>query len=77
MIMNTSIDKGRIYQGHSNLTPKTSGCNDYYPRSFGDNRRCFMETYKKELFAEVGITKKFVQDNESSSTKGVLRGLYF
>ena len=36
-----------------------------------------METYKKNLFVEVGITKEFVQDNESSSTKGVLRGLHF
>ena len=36
-----------------------------------------METYKKNLFAEAGIDKEFVQDNESSSTKGVLRGLHF
>ncbi len=43
------------------------------PQVFGDNRGYFMETFKKEIFAEVGITKEFVQDNESSSTKGVLR----
>ena len=36
-----------------------------------------MENYKKEIFAEAGIDKEFVQDNESSSTKGVLRGLHF
>lgn len=36
-----------------------------------------METYKKEQFVEAGIDKEFVQDNESSSTKGVLRGLHF
>ena len=47
------------------------------PQVFGDSRGYFMETYKKELFAEAGITKEFVQDNESSSTKGVLRGLHF
>ena len=47
------------------------------PQVFGDNRGYFMETYKKELFAEAGITAEFVQDNESSSTKGVLRGLHF
>ncbi len=47
------------------------------PQIFGDSRGYFMETYKKELFAEAGITKEFVQDNESSSTKGVLRGLHF
>ena len=47
------------------------------PQVFGDNRGYFMETYKKGLFSEAGITKEFVQDNESSSTKGVLRGLHF
>ncbi len=36
-----------------------------------------METHKKGLFAEAGITKESVQDNESSSTKGVLRVLHF
>ena len=47
------------------------------PKVFGDNRGYFMETYKKEDFAEAGIDREFVQDNESSSTKGVLRGLHF
>lgn len=47
------------------------------PQVFGDSRGYFMETYRKELFAEAGITAEFVQDNESSSTKGVLRGLHF
>ena len=36
-----------------------------------------METYKKSDFAAAGIDKEFVQDNESASTKGVLRGLHF
>ncbi len=47
------------------------------PQVFGDNRGYFMETYKKTDFAAIGIDKEFVQDNESSSTKGVLRGLHF
>lgn len=47
------------------------------PQIIGDSRGYFMETYKKELFAEHGIAGEFVQDNESSSTKGVLRGLHF
>lgn len=47
------------------------------PQVFGDSRGYFIETYKKQLFAEAGIDKEFVQDNESSSTKGVLRGLHF
>ena len=44
---------------------------------FGDNRGYFMETYEECKFAEGGITAKFVQDNQSKSTKGVLRGLHF
>ena len=47
------------------------------PQVFGDNRGYFMETYKKTDFIAAGIDKEFVQDNESSSTKGVLRGLHF
>ena len=47
------------------------------PQVFGDQRGYFMETYKKEQFVSADIDKEFVQDNESSSTKGVLRGLHF
>ena len=46
-------------------------------RLFGDDRGCFMETYKKPDFVKGGIAVDFVQDNQSSSTKGVLRGLHF
>lgn len=46
-------------------------------RSFGDARGAFMETYKRPDFAAGGIACEFVQDNQSSSTKGVLRGLHF
>ena len=48
-----------------------------WPQVFGDARGYFMETYQKQMFVEAGITKEFVQDNESSSSKGVLRGLHF
>lgn len=47
------------------------------PRVFGDERGYFMETYHEDEFAEHGIRKTFVQDNESFSSKGVLRGLHF
>ncbi len=43
----------------------------------GDNRGFFMETYRADLFKEAGIPTNFVQDNMSSSRKGVLRGLHF
>ena len=47
------------------------------PKVFGDNRGYFMETYKESDFAEAGLNYRFVQDNQSSSRKGVLRGLHF
>lgn len=47
------------------------------PQVFGDSRGYFMECYRRADFAAAGINKEFVQDNESSSTKGVLRGLHF
>ena len=46
-------------------------------KSYGDDRGYFMETYKRECFEEGGVSCEFVQDNQSSSTKGVLRGLHF
>ena len=46
-------------------------------QAFGDSRGYFMETYEERKFAEGGITAKFVQDNQSKSSKGVLRGLHF
>lgn len=47
------------------------------PAVFGDERGYFMETYNYNDFKEAGIDLTFVQDNQSSSKKGVLRGLHF
>ncbi|MGN0161367.1 MAG: dTDP-4-dehydrorhamnose 3,5-epimerase [Lachnospiraceae bacterium] len=47
------------------------------PTVFGDERGYFMETYNYNDFAEAGIDVQFVQDNQSMSVKGVLRGLHF
>ena len=46
-------------------------------KSYGDARGYFMETYKQPDFVASGIDVDFVQDNQASSTKGVLRGLHF
>ena len=43
------------------------------PAVFGDERGYFMETYNKNDYVEAGIDYEFVQDNQSSSRKGVLR----
>lgn len=46
-------------------------------KQYGDARGAFMETYQETAFKQSGIETRFVQDNQSSSTQGVLRGLHF
>jgi dTDP-4-dehydrorhamnose 3,5-epimerase len=46
-------------------------------KTYGDTRGYFMETYKESDFRAAGLDYRFVQDNQSSSRKGVLRGLHF
>ncbi|MCU6793455.1 dTDP-4-dehydrorhamnose 3,5-epimerase [Paenibacillus sp. WQ 127069] len=47
------------------------------PKLFGDSRGYFMETYNYNDFKSAGLDMLFVQDNQSKSRKGVLRGLHF
>ena len=47
------------------------------PKIIADNRGYFFESYNKNVFSIAGIDYTFVQDNESKSQKGVLRGLHF
>jgi dTDP-4-dehydrorhamnose 3,5-epimerase len=47
------------------------------PVVHGDQRGFFLETYRRERFAELGITDDFVQDNHSRSRRGVVRGMHF
>ncbi len=47
------------------------------PKLFGDSRGYFMESYNKKAFEEAGLDYTFVQENQSCSSKGVLRGLHF
>ena len=47
------------------------------PTVFGDDRGYFLETYHYNEFKTAGIDVKFVQDNQSKSKRGVLRGLHF
>ena len=58
-------------------TCKIEGLKVITPAVFGDNRGYFMETYNYQDYKEVGIDQIFVQDNQSASKKGVLRGLHF
>jgi dTDP-4-dehydrorhamnose 3,5-epimerase len=47
------------------------------PAVHGDERGFFMETYRRSLYAELGIGEEFVQDNHSRSRRGVVRGMHF
>lgn len=49
----------------------------FEPAVFGDARGFFMETWSRARYAQAGLDAAFVQDNVSSSTKGVLRGLHY
>lgn len=57
---------------------KLKGCFIIEPRVFNDDRGYFFESYNKAAFnKDLSMNVNFVQDNESFSTKGVLRGLHF
>src|ERR687890_240644 len=47
------------------------------PRILGDERGFFCETYRREVFAELGIPEEMVQDNHSRSGRGIVRGMHF
>ena len=47
------------------------------PDIYEDERGFFLETYQYSRYSEIGIRDKFVQDNQSRSSKGILRGLHF
>lgn len=49
----------------------------FEPTVFEDNRGCFFESYNEERFREQGIDIRWVQDNQSSSHFGVIRGLHY
>lgn len=67
-----------IVSGNFTFTPtEIEGVVVVDVKSFGDARGSFMETYKYSDFVAGGITPTFVQDNQSSSVRGVLRGLHF
>ncbi|BDD08173.1 dTDP-4-dehydrorhamnose 3,5-epimerase [Fulvitalea axinellae] len=47
------------------------------PKVFGDERGCFFESFREDALKSAGISEHFVQDNQSFSRKGVVRGLHF
>ncbi len=80
MDLDRLYEKERIKMGKINVTKDCNGISGLMviePTVFGDDRGYFMETYNYNDFAAAGIDCKFVQDNQSASRKGVLRGLHF
>ncbi|WP_018626454.1 dTDP-4-dehydrorhamnose 3,5-epimerase [Niabella aurantiaca] len=49
----------------------------FEPRVFEDARGCFFEAYNQSVFKEAGVDARFIQDNQSHSTYGVIRGLHY
>ncbi|GAB2789454.1 dTDP-4-dehydrorhamnose 3,5-epimerase [Rhabdobacter roseus] len=54
-----------------------AGLVEITPRIFEDDRGAFFESYNQETFGKLGLPTTFVQDNQSFSIKGVVRGLHF
>ena len=54
-----------------------AGLYEIQPKVFSDTRGYFFESWSQRDFAAAGIAYNFVQDNQSKSSKGVLRGLHF
>jgi len=57
--------------------PPINGLMEMQPEIHSDGRGYFLESYSERDFAAVGINERFVQDNQSRSSKGTLRGLHF
>ena len=73
-----SVERCKTRMGKITVqTCEIEGLKVITPTVFGDARGYFMETYQYEDFKAAGIDQVFVQDNQSASKKGVLRGLHF
>ena len=59
------------------LPTRLAGVKLIAPRVFGDDRGFFMESYRRNVFAELGIPEEMVQQNHSRSARGVVRGMHF
>ena len=59
------------------IETKIPGLKIIEPKVFGDERGYFLESYNANAFSEAGLETTYLQDNESRSGKGVLRGLHF
>ena len=73
----TAVSQQSLMQEVKKIATSLPGVFILEPRVFGDQRGFFLESYNEKVFRELGIGDRFVQDNHSSSTKNVLRGLHY
>ena len=73
----TLSEGGTVIMAFTFEQTKIPGVVIIQPQVFGDSRGYFMESFKAPDYAAAGLPVNYLQDNESSSTKGVLRGLHF
>jgi dTDP-4-dehydrorhamnose 3,5-epimerase len=59
------------------ITTEFPGLLVFEPKIFGDSRGYFFESYNEKIFSEHGLNIRFVQDNQSGSSYGVIRGLHY
>ena len=59
------------------ITTDIPGLLIFEPKVFADSRGYFFESYNERIFEQEGIDFRFVQDNQSSSSYGVIRGLHY
>src|SRR5215211_6487197 len=59
------------------LDTRIDGVGFLQPKLIGDERGFFVETYRRNEFAELGIAEEMVQDNHSRSSHGIVRGMHF
>jgi dTDP-4-dehydrorhamnose 3,5-epimerase len=59
------------------LETRIQGVGLIQPRVLGDERGFFVETYRRNEFADLGIAEEMVQDNHSRSKRGIVRGMHF
>ena len=62
---------------NNNIATELQGVVLIEPEVYSDARGYFLETFNARDFAEAGISEQFVQDNQSHSNRGVLRGLHY
>jgi len=72
-IIRTNTQTGKMSFTKTNIP----GVVIFEPRVFEDSRGYFFESYNAQVFKDAGIMQPFVQDNQSRSSKGVLRGLHY